>query len=229
MCFSATASFSAGIALSVIGAASIKKAQDSSQYAFAFIPLLFAIQQFSEGFLWLSFINPDFEQMRQPATYFFLFFAQVVWPLIAPIALLLIVKKEVRINSQRIFVVIGSLLSVYLFYCLWNYPVSAEASEQHIAYKMNYPPSLRNYAGILYTAATILPPFFTRIKSMWLLGAAILISYIISAILYTDYLVSVWCFFASVISLSILYILVNIVNSDKKSKVSGLETTSTLI
>ena len=49
MCFSATASFSAGIILTVIGVASIKKAHHKSQLLFASIPFVFGIQQFAEG------------------------------------------------------------------------------------------------------------------------------------------------------------------------------------
>jgi hypothetical protein len=42
---------------------------------------------------------------------------------------------------------------------------------------------------------------------MWLLGTTILISYIITTIFYVDYIVSVWCFFASVISVAVYIIM----------------------
>ena len=44
MCFSATASFIAGISLSVIGVATVKKAERKAEIPFAMIPLLFGIQ-----------------------------------------------------------------------------------------------------------------------------------------------------------------------------------------
>jgi hypothetical protein len=55
MCFSASASFGAGIVLAVIGVATIKKREQPSQIYFATIPFLFSIQQVSEGFLLSSF------------------------------------------------------------------------------------------------------------------------------------------------------------------------------
>ncbi len=63
--------------------------------------------------------------------------------------------------------------------------------------------------------ATIAPPFFSRIRRMWMLGAAVLISYVITAILYTDYIVSVWCFFASITSIAIYAIMHNLKSSNQ--------------
>ena len=90
MCFSASASFGAGIVLSVIGIASLKKVQHASQIPFAALPLIFAIQQFSEGILWLVLPNLEYLILRQVITYVFLFFAQIVWPVWVPFAILLL-------------------------------------------------------------------------------------------------------------------------------------------
>ena len=54
MCFSASASFGAGIVISTIGVVTLKKVSSPAHYYFALIPLFFAIQQFAEGFLWLA-------------------------------------------------------------------------------------------------------------------------------------------------------------------------------
>ena len=44
MCFSATASFIAGVPLSVLGVAAVKKAERKAEIPFAMIPLLFGVQ-----------------------------------------------------------------------------------------------------------------------------------------------------------------------------------------
>ena len=49
MCFSAPASFVAGIALSTVGAATIRMTSRRAEIAFAMIPLLFGVQQLTEG------------------------------------------------------------------------------------------------------------------------------------------------------------------------------------
>ena len=95
MCFSATASFTAGVVLTVIGIASIKKANYKSQLLFASIPFMFGVQQFAEGILWLTIPKSDYFVLQKMATYIYLFFAHILWPLWVPIAILfiLLIKK----------------------------------------------------------------------------------------------------------------------------------------
>ncbi|PKR79803.1 hypothetical protein CW751_13310 [Brumimicrobium salinarum] len=93
MCFSAEASFIAGGALTVIGAATIKKTTQKSQLWFASIPLVFGVQQISEGILWLTLPHPEMIYTQRIATYIFIFFAQVIWPFIVPFGVLMLDKK----------------------------------------------------------------------------------------------------------------------------------------
>lgn len=221
MCFSAGASFTAGMVLSAIGIASIKKVQVRSQIPFAGIPLIFAIQQTFEGFLWLALTDPAYAYLEQFSTYTFLFFAQVVWPIWVPFSILILGAKEKRKTIEKILLAIGILVSLYLTYCLMTYTVQANAIGHHIAYRQDYPDSLSKYGGLLYIIATIIPPFFSAIKRMWTLGAAILISYIITTVFYEEYIVSVWCFFASIISISVYAIMWQIEPSPSMSIVEA--------
>ena len=216
MCFSVEASFGAGIVLSVIGVASIKKVQSPSQIAFASIPLIFATQQITEGFLWLALSNPVYASLQQVTTYTFLFLAQIVWPVWVPLAILLVEKEDKRKTTQKLLVAIGVLLSFYLAYCLLSYNVQAKIIGYHISYQQDYPVRLSLVVEVIYFIATITPPFFSTIKRMWLLGVAILISYIITIEFYEDYFVSVWCFFASVISILVFVIMHGIKKLHKK-------------
>ena len=124
-------------------------------------------------------------------------------------------EKEKRKTVEKILLVIGGLVSLYLAYCLLSYNVQAKVMGHHIAYGQDYPAGLSRYGGALYIIATIAPPFLSPIKKMWTLGAAILISYIMTTIFYTDYIVSVWCFFASVISIAVFAIMYQINTSHK--------------
>lgn len=216
MCFSASASFGAGIVLTVIGVASIKKSQHLSQLLFASIPLLFGVQQIAEGILWLTLPNPEYVNTSKVATYTFLFFAQILWPMWAPIAILVFEKRAKRKNIQKVFVIAGLIVGFYLAYCLLAFNVEAKIVGHHITYLQDYPPSLRKYVILLYGLATIVPPFFSHIKRMWMLGVSILISYIVTAIFYEHYIISVWCFFSSIISLSIYAILIKIANTERQ-------------
>ena len=90
---------------------------------------------------------------------------------------------------------IGMLVSLFLGYYLITYTVEAKIIGYHISYLQNYPIVYGGYGDLLYIIATIAPPLFSNIKKMWQLSITIIISYIITRILYVDYIVSVWCFF----------------------------------
>lgn len=218
MCFSANASLGAGLALSVIGVLSIKKVQRPSLLLFASIPLILGIQQIAEGVLWLTLPHSEYITTQRVATYIFLFFAQILWPLWVPIAILLAEKKETQTHIQKVLVGAGLLMSFYLAYCLLTFNVEAKIVGKHITYLQNYPASIKPYSMVLYLIVTITPAFFSHVKRMWMLGVCILISYIITAVFYQHYIVSVWCFFSSIISISVYAIIVGIVNTERKEE-----------
>lgn len=223
MCFSANASLGAGLALSIIGVLSIKKVQRPSLLLFASIPFIFGVQQLAEGVLWLTLPHPEYINTQRVATFVFLFFAQLLWPLWVPIAILMAEKKETRKNVQKVLVGLGLLMSFYLAYCLLTFNVEAKIVGKHITYFQNYPVSLQPYSMVLYLIVTITPTFFSHVKHMWLLGVCILISYIITMIFYEHYVVSVWCFFSSIISLSIYAIIRGIVKTEQKENQTVLQ------
>ncbi|MCC7453220.1 MAG: hypothetical protein IT222_03560, partial [Crocinitomix sp.] len=136
-------------------------------------------------------------------TYIYLFFAQILWPIWVPIAILMFEKDATRSIFQKILAGIGVFVGIILAYFLLTYQVEASIVGYHISYTLAYPESLKYYEVVLYALATIGPPFFSHIKRMWLLGATILVSYVVTMIFYDHYILSVWCFFSSIISLSI--------------------------
>ncbi len=207
-------SLGAGIALTVIGVATIRKAQAPAHLLFASIPLIFAVQQIAEGFLWLTLPNSSMVAEQQFLTYIFLTFAQIIWPLWVPLAVMLLDQEGQRKKSQKVLVGIGMTVSFNLAYCLLTNHVQAKIVGHHITYLQDYPMALRPIGGVLYFAATIIPLFLSQVKKMWILGVTIFASYIIAAIFYDHYVLSVWCFFASIISGSVYYILVEIKNSE---------------
>ena len=54
MCFSATANFVGSTALLGIGVVTLTKVKHRRELLFASLPILFAIHQFIEGFVWLG-------------------------------------------------------------------------------------------------------------------------------------------------------------------------------
>ena len=96
MCFSAGASFGASALLLVGGYATLKKVKQPNQMMFAAIPLIFSIQQFTEGFVWLSFQDPGFYSLQHVFSNIFLFFALIVWPIWVPVSILQLEEEAKR-------------------------------------------------------------------------------------------------------------------------------------
>ncbi len=74
MCFSAAASFGTSAFLGGAGIVAIKKIDSRKKLAFACVPILFCIQQLSEGVLWLALGNPEYISWVKPTTYVYMFF-----------------------------------------------------------------------------------------------------------------------------------------------------------
>lgn len=207
MCFSATASFSAGAVLTGLGAVSLSKASSPREYPFAAIPLLFGIQQIAEGFLWLSLTHPDYAHLQTGSMWFFLLFAQPIWPILLPWSVWLLEKNEKRKKRLAIFVKIGSILAAYLFYCILTFEMNARIMDNHIRYYLYFPHALMYLTFPAYLLTTLVPTFISSVRRMRIFATLNLISFMISLFLYLEYLVSVWCFFAAGLSVSVLLVM----------------------
>lgn len=207
MCFSAGASFGAGIVLSAIGAATLSEAKTPAEKFFGCIPLLFATQQCSEGLLWLALSNPAYAEWKQFGTYGFLIFAYTVWPVWLPIALTWLEQDRRRRKMLLFLGGIGIAVSGYFLYCLFTFSIQVTIADLHIAYKPDFPLSLKYISITLYAIATILPSFVSSRKRMWTLGVTLIVSYGFTFLVYTNHIVSVWCFFATLISVAVWVVL----------------------
>lgn len=219
MCFSASASFGASIALSAIGAVTLQKAKNHSQIMFAAIPLIFSIQQFFEGIVWLSFTNPEYAVWREKAAYTFLFFAHVVWPVWVPLAMLYLENEKKRIRILQVLSLMGIIVAVNLAYCLVYFNVQPVVSNHHIVYDLDFPVLFLNYGIIFYVLVTVIPAFISSIYKMRTFGFIMLFSYFFAEIFYTEYLLSMWCFFAAVLSISVFIIIRDLQKTSLKLKV----------
>lgn len=206
MCFSATASFTAGAVLGTIGTVSLSKVKKAGQIPFASIPMVFAIQQLCEGFVWLSFSREAFMPWHSTFVYGFLFFAQILWPSFVPLSILLLEQDPARKKWLRLIAACGIVASLVTTYRMLNYPVLAEIKEHHVHYLFQAPGIFVIVTSVLYFISTIIPGYFSGIKNMKLMASLLLGSLILSKIFYSVYFLSVWCFFAALLSVIIVYI-----------------------
>jgi len=207
MCFSPEASFAGGVIISAIGIATITKVHKPSQMLFASIPLFFGLQQFTEGTLWVTLPNPDYVAVQKFATYLFLFMADVLWPVMIPLSVLLMEEQKKKRQWLWVLLGMGIVLSSYYAFCLLFYDVTPRIMGFHIKYFNDFPKSIGLFAFFVYLFVTITPLFISSIKRTRILGLFMFLSCAVTAIFFTQFLLSVWCFFAALISGVIFWIL----------------------
>lgn len=228
MCFSAEASFAGGVIISAIGVATIREVHKPSQLVFACIPLFFGVQQIVEGCLWLTLPDIDYLNIQKVTTYLFLVLAQVLWPTLIPVSVILMEESGRRKRWMLIFLALGLALSLYYVLCLVFFNVTPEIKGYHILYTTTFPDLFAIPAFIVYLVVTITPLFVSSIKRTHLMAMLMFFSCVITAIFFTQYLISVWCFFAALISGVIFWILRDSKKAFNFKKLSLLKISSEL-
>ncbi len=201
MCFSATASFSAGAVLLGIGMLTLKSARRPRELMFAAIPMLFAIQQLIEGVIWLTFSH-EAPRVNEVMTVAYSFFSHVLWPVYVPVAVLLIEPRGWRRDALLVFVVAGAAVGGYLLYGLAAFPTVSRATGQHIDYIA--PHFFAVTVMTLYLLSTTLSPVLSTFGVVKAFGVLAFLSFVAVYYFYAQWFISVWCFFAALLS-SLVY------------------------
>ncbi|MDD5498596.1 MAG: hypothetical protein RBS96_05840 [Dehalococcoidales bacterium] len=207
MCFSAPASFVGSAVIGGIGAAAQKKVIRPDQRLFALIPMLFAVQQLAEGVIWITLASGSYQALETVAAYVFLVPALVLWPAVVPLSVLLMEESKLRKIMLALLLAAGGAVSVFYLYCLVFFNITPQIHGMHIMYAEDFPRVWMNAFYPVYIIATIVPLFISSVRRMWVFGVLIGVSYLAASIFFSDYLISVWCFFAAIISGVIYWIL----------------------
>jgi hypothetical protein len=198
MCFSATASFTAAAVAGSIGAVTLWKAaklRDPALLPIAAFPMLFALQQMVEGFLWLDLARPEPGTCRPILVHAFLGYAEIFWPMFAPIAAWLIEPDLRRRRLIGLCVLVGAAVSTYLLVKMLGNPYTASVASGHIVYSngVSYPKGIE----IPYVLATTISLLLSSHRMIQLLATVILAGFAVAWWSYHQSYISVWCFFAA--------------------------------
>ena len=202
MCFSATASFSSGVLLLGIGALTLKAAKLPREWPLAAIPLLFAMQQLIEGVIWLTF-SADAPLLNTAMTYVYSFFSHVLWPVYLPVAVLMMEPLGGRRRMLSALVIAGFSVGIYLLYVLVAFPVVSRPTGQHVEY--DSPHFFGAAVMTLYLVSTTVSPLLSTLRQVRLFGALALLSFGAAYYFYATWFISVWCFFAALLS-TVIYL-----------------------
>jgi hypothetical protein len=192
MCFSAPASFIASGGLAALGGASLAMAKKEDK-ALALVPILFSIQQASEGVQWL-YLNSGSSSLT--AAYSFLFFALIIWPVYVPIFVFSMDKK--RRADLKWFILLGIAVSAYYIALLLTRSLGVSKLDHCVSYAFSFP--FKDLVIPAYIAAVVGPLLVSSLRIFRWFGIIVAVLGIISWIFFTATLTSVWCFFAAIVS-----------------------------
>ena len=205
MCFSAEASFIAAAGTGFIGLASFNRERSTSLRWLALVPGLFALQQASEGLVWLHLEgNIEAALVGRVARYIYLTFAMVLWPTYAPFAVALSERIRFRRVVCWLIVTIGLAVSTFNAFQLvvgsetpavLGYSIKYGYEDGYLSWRLSY--------GIV----SMIPLFISSLRRMWILGGLALLGFVVSNTLYYQAFISVWCFYAAIISTILYFIL----------------------
>lgn len=202
MCFSAPVSFATGLGLLGLGAITLRCVGSRKDWLYACIPLLFGTQQLLEGMLWLAL--PDHAGLLSTSlTYLYLLFSNVLWPIYVPLATWSL--EPVRWRRQVILTTagLGGAVGLYLLAILFLRPVTAHIDGRHILYDFSNP--YEQLTILSYVAATCLSLLFSSQRRVVAFGLAAFVSEVAAYTFYKTWFISVWCFFAAILSAIVLW------------------------
>lgn len=202
MCFSASASFIAGASLSAVGIAALRSTAARTEQPLAAIPLLFGIQQLTEGVIWLTF-DHDAPYVKLAMTYVYSGFSHVLWPVYVPFAMGVLEAVRWRKRTLFAFGAAGLAVGLYLLYSLVARRPVAEVVGQHIVY--DSPHFYQIPVMVVYLAATCVSCWFSSHGFVRLFGVLSLLSFIAAYAVHAAAFFSIWCFFAAMLSLLIYF------------------------
>jgi hypothetical protein len=202
MCFSATANFVGSGVLGAVGVVTLTKVKHRREFLFASLPTLFAIHQFTEGFVWLGLdgiLSPTVTHNMGAA---FMLYAQGLLPFLVPLSVMLFEPNKESRRRMLPFVVIGGATTLYVLWGLTAYPTDIYVRDNSIVYINRATNNI--FVAVLYVIATCGSLFFSKIRMMVVFGAANLAILLIVDAIKRYAFTSVWCAYAAVASVIIL-------------------------
>jgi hypothetical protein len=202
MCFSATANFVGSGVLGAVGVVTFTKVKHRRELLFAALPLLFAIHQFIEGFVWLGLdgiLSPTVAHNMGAA---FMLYAQGLLPFLLPLSVLLFEPTARSRRRMLPFLVLGGATTLYILWALTAFPTQIYVRGNSIVY-INQ--ATNNTAvAFVYVIATCGSRFFLKERPMVLFGAANLVILLVVMEVKRYAFTSLWCAYAAVASVIIL-------------------------
>lgn len=208
MCFGPVASFTVGTVLASIGTAVLRQVRAKKEFLLAAFPMIFAVQQFIEGLLWLFLRNQKSPAVLQALTFIYLVFAFSFWPVLAPASVYALEENPKKRKLLGLLLLLGTATSAALLFFIITRPIRAIALSCSLHYQV-FVPATYWFIGAYALTAT-LPYFLSSHRGLRLFGIPNLIFFAVTFLFYRMAFVSLWCFFAAILSFTLYFFLKNL-------------------
>ncbi len=202
MCFSANANFVGSGVLGAVGVVTLTRVKHRRELLFASLPILFAIHQFIEGFVWLGLDGTLSPTVTHDMAAAFMLYAQGLLPFLLPQSVYLF-EPTARARQRMLpFLALGGGTTLYILWALTAYSLQVYVRQDSIVYTN---PATNNTAvAVLYVIATCGTLFFSKIRMMVIFGATNLAILLIVMAFKRYAFTSLWCAYAAIASVIIL-------------------------
>jgi hypothetical protein len=202
MCFSAAANFVGSGVLGTIGVVTLTKVKHRRELLFAALPVLFAIHQFIEGFVWLGLDGVLSPAVTHDMGAAFMLYAQGLLPFLLPLSVLLFEANKTSRRRMQPFLWIGVATTLYILWALTAFPTQVYVRGNSIVYINQATNNIT--VAIFYVIATCGSLFFSKIRMMVVFGVANLVILLAVMEVKRYAFTSLWCAYAAIASLIIL-------------------------
>ncbi len=203
MCFSATASFIASGVIGSIGVATLRHVREPRALLFASVPMLFAVHQFTEGWVWLGLDGRIGKLALDHVAFLFMLYAQGILPLLMPAAVALMEPPGWRRGVILGLTAIGALVCVWDVTGLIFLPSRCFIDQNSIAYRNHMTGNF--WISCLYILATCGALLLSTHRVVNWYGALNVVALTITEIVKQYAFASVWCFYAAIMSVMIYW------------------------
>jgi hypothetical protein len=211
MCFSAPVSFATSALLIPAGIYCLRQARENARdyLPLAAWPLFFGVQQTLEGLIWLE-IGSNQLNLIHSASLRFLFFSHFLWLFWTPFSAFSLESHKRRKNLLMIVTIIGFFYGALLYIPLVfnDNLLMIRVREGSIDYTTQFilddlfP---ENFSFVTYLLIILMSFLISSNRSFKFLGGLIFLAVLVTYISFRYAFISVWCFFAAILSIYLVY------------------------
>jgi hypothetical protein len=203
VCFSATASFAASGIIGAVGIATLVHVRQPRSIPFAALPLLFALHQFIEGFVWLGLEGRIGPVARDHFVFLYLLYAKGLLPFLIPFAVALMEPAGWRRTATSALTLLGAGLCGWILWAVIAWPSSAAVEHHSIDYDNARTGGLAIPALYVLTTCGALLLSSHRVVRWFGLLNVVGVSIVLLVKGYA--FASVWCFYAALLSVMLYW------------------------